>query len=1041
MTKRAGPSQPSKSTTSTTGGDFKRRKAKVGKRAPKKLNATDTSFRTASIRTTAAAQALSLSNRINNSNINNTASSLLSELVVSCASELVSIKVGSKTLQQLTVQLGGHPAPSARKSAITGIRDIIASYNTQVNGEQTDTHGLVVGHIIKGILEVTVSTLARSACVDEDCDVRESSRMALKDLFVALTVPNDADIATTNDCASDIIIRPHVPLLTAYLLSALNSMDIDVRKDAVQVTDLYFGIFPLGFQYQAEGIIPAFIKILKGSNRSAYFSSNGKKKKKKSGNNTLQGGFRVAVLKALIQILQSASGSEHIKGGDRKFSNNRNNQLSEIRYTPGNLSTNTFIFLRKQEGNHSGQLLVDEFTTKIPSLESLFNQNQYEKQHGEKNCLLSTLSFASVRLNEGLSNEARLELLQKIRDYWVELMQSGTIHGSSLSIRLGNIEEATVLLTSLLRFWQCYCESIFSSKNDSILQNLNKTAEGILSLLLECFPIKDDSGNPANSHAYNSLNTLLSLVIAKVGSFLDDKAVWIDQISEYISVQMNLLTEDSRNFEKASSNALVILVDQLLHLSSYNHGSSELLLNTDDRLKLLSTLAFTFIQDSEDSIPCTDVTVTRSGRNAFELVAKLILEQGEKLDNKCDEFASQLLKIAYSFPSVLVSFRNTYLDETTTIFRSIMFILQRWDGNITKNDLENDGKVSHFARSMQKEISRFFEIAIGSKNTSLFECLPSKNQHQIICVLGMIRSPSQIALKLLSDTLNRNQVMKFVNISIETTSFVKETIFSIRKNLDLPDYLNFLLNSTGLNKLKKANQNASIDIFAFDPMVEQFCKYVINSGGYKFIPLLNPIISKWLLKENTDTEFSISNPCIIKTRAAIALLSACAKDLSLCKADLSLIFKSLPDLKNQTSESFWTNLCFNSDLFVWDKAKIQRYFSPFINLLNIMPLFLLNLLDSIKNICRDIWSDLDYERRTSQAKMLHYICFGFLYCIDQVSSDSILKSQELCSRLDDFSSELEDACVRHSSADISLAALGKTVKLKSLLAVGNKHSD
>ena len=1038
MTKR---SAPASKKAASTGGDFKRLKAKVGKRAPKKLNATDTSFRTASIRTTAAAQASALSKESKN----DIGSNVVKDMIVSCASELVSLKVGGKSLQELTSQLGSHPAPSARKSATTGIRDIIASLS-----QMKTQKGGIVSHIVKGILEVTISTLARSACVDEDSDVRETSRAALNELFVAIATFEDKSI----DSQTDVIIYPHIPLLSAYLLSALNSMDSDIRKDAVRVTDLYFGTFPTGFQTQAEGMIPAFLKILKSTSRSINYSIDAKQKKKKGSSASNQGGFRIAVLKALVKILQASNHVVTVRNFDSLSANSRDDSKLDTVYNPDTRADFALLLLRRPTTYILGKdkrLSSNGFVPNTITVETLFHQNRNQDLNNQKESLISAVSFSSLSLNEGLSNVTRLELLGKIRDCWVELMQSGTKHGSSLSIRLGNVDEATVLLMSLLNFWQCYCETLLIDERidgNKTLEQLKTTIEGTLSLLLDCFPIRDDSGNPVNEHFFNSLNGLLSLVIAKIGSFVKDTAIWIEQIFVYISEQMAMLNEDFHNFEKHSSFALVELVEQLIQMKSHSRTMEGYILSRSNRLKLLSSLGNTFIPDPNENDSFKLIIINSPSRKAITLVAKLMLEQGEELSD-ADEFSTQLLYIAYRFPTALLCYKNDYLEETDILLQTLVFIMQRWDGsNNNEDDAEKDGKVVKFSKFLRDKMCLFFEQNITKthessfKRSSLFECLPQRNQRQLICLLGLIRNPTTVTLKQISDILLRNQAMKppdKAKVSDEIRLFMNETICSIRKEISLPDYLNFLVSSTGLNKLKKLLHEGTTNIFLFDPIIKQFCTSIVNIGGYKFILSLEPILLKWLVIEEDD-EFRCLSSSIIKTRAVVSLLSACAHDLSSCKGDIMQIFTSSPGLDRRCADSILANLCLNTETFMWEKVKIREYFSSVVSLLDNAPFFWLSLLDSIKHKCSNLWTekDLDPEKVTKQGKLLQCVSFGFLHWIENINTDTIAELDDVCLKLLQFSSNLENACASLSAFDSSLAIVGKSVKLKTTLRVGNK---
>ena len=84
--------------------DFKRLKAKVGKRAPKKLSETDTKFKSAKV-------------KVQSQTIANGA-----ETTVSQHGDMVSSR--GKHFSQLMSQLN-HPAANARNSAVQGMKDVI----------------------------------------------------------------------------------------------------------------------------------------------------------------------------------------------------------------------------------------------------------------------------------------------------------------------------------------------------------------------------------------------------------------------------------------------------------------------------------------------------------------------------------------------------------------------------------------------------------------------------------------------------------------------------------------------------------------------------------------------------------------------------------------------------------------------------------------------------------------------------------------------------------------------------------------------------
>ena len=161
--------------------DFKRRKAKVGKRATHKVNETDTSFKAASLQV----RGQSVAKKIDQD-------------------QLYSRR--GRSLAELVAQLH-HPAVNVRISASKGINDITGSFEDKAES-------------LKANLSSFLPPIGRGL-VDDEPVVRT---LALSALGTVLRIARD--------------VTAHAALIVAFVQSALNSLDAPTRKDGLQALEL-----------------------------------------------------------------------------------------------------------------------------------------------------------------------------------------------------------------------------------------------------------------------------------------------------------------------------------------------------------------------------------------------------------------------------------------------------------------------------------------------------------------------------------------------------------------------------------------------------------------------------------------------------------------------------------------------------------------------------------------------------------------------------------------------------------------------------------
>jgi hypothetical protein len=205
--------------------DFaKRPKAKVGKRAPAKLNATDTSFKTSSV--AVRSQSTSLDKNVKRADLK---PSLAARM------ELQSSRGNALSTLQASLR---HHAPAVRCSGLKGIRDAVQSLACR--GEKlTVDDAVLVYNLGLSILESNLPSLLPNMCrcwLDEDSDVRDLAIQLFGDV-----ISNLSGGTTTSHLAC---LVPFVPFLCAYASSALNSLDRAIRKDGALLVGMMASCTP-----------------------------------------------------------------------------------------------------------------------------------------------------------------------------------------------------------------------------------------------------------------------------------------------------------------------------------------------------------------------------------------------------------------------------------------------------------------------------------------------------------------------------------------------------------------------------------------------------------------------------------------------------------------------------------------------------------------------------------------------------------------------------------------------------------------------------
>lgn len=255
-------------------GDFKRIKAKVGKKAPVKANVTDTSFQSATLYVAKQSGVDPLSQQLSSSVSDGGATTTARGL----------------SMPQLLLQLQ-HPAVAVRHSAVKGL----GHYHKQHSG---------TNHYSSFLADVSqlVMALAPAACTDTDVTVRKTARVVLQELVSGFTVKMDSHHqqhprqslqspspqqslqssgtssksgrinSSSNSCFtnhnSKYILTPFAPFLMALVTTALNSLDVQQCYDgAVTVqwlaeTSSSGCLDPSSLENALPQLLPALTRLL-----------------------------------------------------------------------------------------------------------------------------------------------------------------------------------------------------------------------------------------------------------------------------------------------------------------------------------------------------------------------------------------------------------------------------------------------------------------------------------------------------------------------------------------------------------------------------------------------------------------------------------------------------------------------------------------------------------------------------------------------------------------------------------------------------------
>ncbi len=899
--KRANPSSGRKTHIPS---DFKRLKAKVGKRAPQKANVTETKFRTANV--SVRTQTINESNRTNqNSNQGDTDSDSKNN-DVNRMHEMVSSK--GKMLFQLLGSLNTHPSPSVRISSLQGIKD--ATKNTPDDA-------------IPNYLSALIPALSK-AIVDDDSKVRKlAMSIYFQDITPRIVGNHNRDK-----------MRPFLPLSLAYIASALHSLDQDVRYDGCMSLENLCANFGSELRGEKElhslvSTVPAFVMLFddvsggvasisrRGLSDIGSAGNNSKKKHKKkkqsSANNQ-----SIGVLRSFIALLQITTQSEDEEIDSNKAWVMNSNQMKKlVPNGPSLLPSLTMPHLKFLPGGVASNALVWNNTNflekgrrKETSNISLKGIN--DLSHMAKFC---KSKHPVKKVGNSINITTQIDLLSKLRNRLVELTQRGIEKGQGgLSISSHEVHEFSLLVSALRLVWNCHpqyfdkeeeANKIFLSRDGKVNQwkKFKKLAHLLLNMSLDISPIQDPSGNPTNQHNYDILNASLCCAISEFGSVLEPpensyngSSRWVDVIFSYLLPKLrnenstsDPISEDTtKNRTKNSRVTLLKVVEQLI----LRQGSDICFLEDKEKqIELLNTFASIFF--SNTSKPTEKLCRSLEGRRAVHILISLIAQffKLESVDNDMLEQSKMwkvLSEMSTVLPIYLILWRGTFAKDSTMVLSTLLSISRRYD----ETRADKTPSLAKYCTSIRESISYIFtassmeeHVSFGATikaDISVFEELPLfTTQKLAVSLVGLLRDPPPTTVLSLAQICARHNTSIDSKLSDEIVDYIMSVLYSVKGTIDFEQYCSFLIESVGFSRIKLSacnietgeddTSNSNGIICSYDKSLSRLCRYLCLEldNDKNIIHTIKPYLMTWL-EDGVDGSTTIHK---LKARAAMTIVS------------------------------------------------------------------------------------------------------------------------------------------------------------------------
>lgn len=790
--------------------DFKRVKAKVGKRAPKPANVTDTSFRSSSL--SVRSQAVDLSSGDG-------------KLLVSAR---------GRSVHELTTQLH-HPAAAVRTSAIRGL------------GSAVDSHS----EFLKAHLSILLPAVAK-CCVDEEDGVRQLGLSVLRDIL-------------TRTCEEN-VMRPFIALLTAYVTSALNSLDRSTRLDGGRAVEILSTALPSLMASRVETMLPAFVGLL--SDHSLYSRRSETPKKRKTTGGSDEGG-RYAILRALVALLRTIP-AKQVAVWDS--SSSAESTRPDLTFVPGGRTVNALLITGQQRRSVHPIQSINELVAFMEGDLVSVNGDRLEKKN--------------------FSVAIATELISKLRGIIVEVSQRGDtegIKGNSSFLTATDADELSLLVKAVRLFWNAFCRDMIHKASDSKARvvGLRQVYMRLLSLLLELFPVRQQNPSDDVAMKYALLNADLCATLMDIGGCLATEAKaldWTKKILEYLLPRLENSTLAPTEVETCDGTSSTV-VDVIARLLLLRHDSLEFTLPDKTRRMVLERLSETFFLD-DDLNP--HVARSASSRKAVLLIVAMLRHENFVSNTDVSPFTTSLQMAVKRLPFYLEAWRSDFIPESRVVLSALHDVSRHLDLECpsTQDILQSlrNGLIVVFAAP--KRMKR--QKGDPPSHSPIFEEYPEEMQRLALGLLVMLQSPNDTTTNGLSYMCARSGWCKGA-LSAAIADAVLNAVHSIRRSMSMQAYLRFVISCIGITSipakrkekrdlgpgtssnvkgdplaesetragceaghptsLEARSSEVQIDVEfvkAKEALVLRAARSLILCGSAKVLPMINPVLKDWL---------------------------------------------------------------------------------------------------------------------------------------------------------------------------------------------------
>lgn len=919
---------PPKAAAATTRDFAKRPKAKVGKRAPKKLNSTDTSFKTASV--SVRSQSVSLDKNKASRQGDGPAASQI---------ELASSR--GNALSTLLASLRHH-APAVRASGLRGIRDAVQSLSALDAGIGTT------------VLEANLPSLLPDMCrcwLDEDDDVR--------DLAVGLfgdVLGNLSGAAGGLGC-----MVPFVPFLCAYTSSSLNSLDKSVRRDGSAIVGMLASCDPnpsfstvtrhlegSGISLDAMAVevgqhIDSFLPALERSVKSLSFGNRGRGsearkdsgKKRKRDDTPSRQPAKDSTLTSLALILHSSLASDK--------STSMENERRSVRLDPSPFVSGECSFV-KGGSVYANSLLVfrgssaSDNATRRP-VNSIHDLPSVPVDESIKGAVLSGHDIVDSQMSKHEHETQKIEwlkrttsLLDTLRLKLVELTHSSKrAEGGGLLMTTADLETVDLIVQSVRLIHQRCYEFLPSGRLLSLNSNAEQqsgtskkrskasknecldlracageyraTVQKTISLLLESFPVSSNTGS--DSDRYDVTNARICSTLAELGSYcetlLDQN--WVDAVFSYVLPRL-ASQDEAKGGDHMATNTLLHVVGKLL----IPRAGVYLLENPTKRHQLMTAFGATFFprlaaptpeleadgfifgsSSMESQSRLEELAPSRMGRTACNMLTVLanLSAPGIFTTYNDDEERSTLLvlQMVSVLPLYVSSWGGRHPRESGQVLATLIAICRQWP-RCEEKSLDSAG-LSPVERALDALCSglrySIIDLFASAKkgDPSIFVRLPSQTQKLAVGLVGLLKRPPRDLASALSGCALALSSRPQCGMSLDMANYLLEVVHSMRTTMAMPTYLSFLIDSSGVKtisaaalQLRHPGEHLSSCLFGLDNSIEQLSRFLMSSCDSpttKVLPMIRPILRKWLASSSGDDVKRL-----IQSRAAVSVLAAFA---------------------------------------------------------------------------------------------------------------------------------------------------------------------